>query len=280
MASATGTVRHPKGVVESSPEAGPSAGRFLKAYLDSSVGAKLTVGMTGALLVVFVVFHMIGNLKLFQGPEAINAYAYFLKHSLGVLLWIGRAGLLVLFVLHVVLAVRLKRRAVAARPVAYAHAGSAQATLASRTMIWTGITVGLFLLFHLAQFTFGWVGGVEVVDPVTGRVAYTNYLDLKDPLGHHDVYSMAVAGFKVPWVVALYVLAQLALFVHLRHGIPSVFQTLGVKSARYRRPIDLLGLAIALTILLGNVAIVLAVWLGYLQPVSPLPRDLPPLVRP
>ncbi len=105
---------------------------------------------------------MIGNLKVFSGPDAINGYAYFLKHDLGVLIWIARAGLLAIFVLHLSLAIRLKLRSTAARPVPYQYPGSVQATIASRTMIWTGIVVGLFMLFHLAHFTFGWVHGAEI----------------------------------------------------------------------------------------------------------------------
>jgi succinate dehydrogenase / fumarate reductase cytochrome b subunit len=264
MASATGTVRHPKGPAQ--PSTGPDASAFFKALFDSSVGAKILVGLTGVGLVLFVIFHMIGNLKIFQGPAAINKYAYFLKHDIGGLLWLARAGLLFIFVLHLALAIRLKLRSAAARPIAYAHPGSVQAGVASRTMIWTGIVILLFTLFHLAHFTFAWVSGVEVPGP-TGQPVWTNYLDLKDrtdPL-RHDVYEMMVAGFSNVPIVILYLVAQVFLFVHLRHGIPSVFQTLGLKNARFRGPIDVLGLVLALAILVGNCAIVLAVQLGWVQ---------------
>jgi succinate dehydrogenase / fumarate reductase cytochrome b subunit len=260
MASATGPVRHPKGPAEP-PTGTPRAAEFLKAALDSSVGAKVVTGLTGAGLVLFVIFHLIGNLKVFQGPDSFNAYAYFLKHDVGVLLWIARVGLLATFVLHVALAVRLKLRSVAARPVGYAYPGSVQATVASRTMIWTGIVVGLFVLFHLAHYTFGWVSHAQVPNRLTGQMESVNYLDLtdpKDPL-RHNVYEMTVAGFRNPFLAVLYLAAQVVLFVHLRHGIPSVFQTLGLKNARFRGPIDVLGLVVALAILAGNSAIVLAV---------------------
>ena len=98
MASTTAAPRHPKGQPEL--EAARHAGPFLLALLDSSVGAKIIVALTGIGLVTFVVFHMIGNLKVFSGPDAINGYAYFLKHDLGALIWIARAGLLTIFVLH------------------------------------------------------------------------------------------------------------------------------------------------------------------------------------
>jgi succinate dehydrogenase / fumarate reductase cytochrome b subunit len=255
MASATGTVRHPKGPAEA--PTGTDAGQLLQAVLDSSVGAKVLVALTGLGLVVFVIAHMIGNLKLFQGPDAINGYAYFLKHDLGALLWVARAGLLAIFVLHLALAIRLKLRSAAARPVPYQYPGSIQATLASRTMIWTGIVIGLFVLFHLAHYTFGWV---NTVDTPTGP---KNYLELTDAKGRHNVYEMTVAGFKNPAMAVFYLVCQVVLFVHLRHGIPSLFQTLGLKNARFRGPIDVLGLVIALTILVGNCAIVLAVLLGF-----------------
>ena len=90
MGSATGTVRHPKGPPETESTRG--AAPFVSALLDSSVGAKVIVALTGLGLVTFVVFHMIGNLKMFQGPDSINAYAYFLKHSTGALLWVARAS--------------------------------------------------------------------------------------------------------------------------------------------------------------------------------------------
>jgi succinate dehydrogenase / fumarate reductase cytochrome b subunit len=247
MAVTQAAVRHPKGPPET--ETARGAAPFLAALVDSSVGAKVVVALTGLGLVTFVVFHMIGNLKMFQGPDAINAYAYFLKHSLGALIWIARAGLLAIFVLHIALVIRLHHRAVAARPVPYQFPGSVQATIASRTMKWTGIVVGLFTLYHLAHFTLGWLHGVN--------------LEQLDGKGRQDVYAMVVAGFRSPVISGLYVAAQLALFVHLLHGIQSAFQTLGLKNRRFAGAIWWLGFAIALTILVGNLAIVLGVLLGW-----------------
>jgi succinate dehydrogenase / fumarate reductase cytochrome b subunit len=248
MASAT-TARHPKGPPK--PEPARGAAPFLVSLLDSSVGAKILVALTGLGLVTFAVFHMIGNLKVFQGPDAINAYAYFLKHSLGALIWIARAGLLAIFVLHLALAIRLTLRSRAARPIPYQFPGSVQATAASRTMIWTGIVVGLFILYHLAHFTFGWLHGVN--------------LSALDDKGRADVYAMVIAGFRNPVIASLYVLAQLALFIHLLHGVQSAFQTLGLKNRRFAGAIWWLGVAIALTILVGNLAIVFGVLLEWVK---------------
>jgi succinate dehydrogenase / fumarate reductase cytochrome b subunit len=265
MSTAVESVRHPKGPAEA--ELHSDAGPYLKSIVDSSVGAKVLVALTGLGLVTFVVFHLIGNLKLLQGPEAINHYAYFLKHDLGVLIWFARGGLVAIFVLHIYLAIRLKLRANAARPVPYVYARSAQGNLASRTMIWTGIVIGLFTLFHIAHFTFGWISGVEVRDPATGRLEWTNYLNLKDPKDplQHNVYEMMVAGFSNAPLAVLYIVAQVFLCIHLIHGIPSMFQTLGLKNARFRRPIDWLGAITALSILIGNLAIVIAVQGGWVE---------------
>jgi succinate dehydrogenase / fumarate reductase cytochrome b subunit len=261
MESATTGVRHPKGPAK--PRKGPQAKAFLTALLDSTVGSKVLVALTGFGLVGFVVFHMIGNLKFLSGPDAINGYAYFLKHDLGALIWLARGGLLAIFVLHLALALRLKMRSAAARPVPYQVYAPSQATVASRTMVYTGVVVGLFTVFHLVHYTFGWVKGVEVPDPATGQLVFKNYLDLTDAKGRHNVHEMMVAGFSNVWMVAIYLVAQVVLFVHLRHGIPSVFQTLGLKNARFRGAISVLGLLVALAILLGNVAIVLSVQLGW-----------------
>lgn len=263
MSSLT-TIRHPKGPVEAKPDRG--AVPFVWAFFDSSVGAKITVALTGLGLVLFTIFHMIGNLKVFQGPEAINNYAHFLKHDLGILIWLARAGLLAIFVLHLTLAIRLTLRSRAARPTPYAHPGSVQATISSRTMIWSGIVVGLFVLFHLAHFTFGWIHGAEI-EP--GKVV--SYMDLKVKGNHDkaDVYSMVVAGFRTPWLSILYIVAQFVLFAHLMHGVQSSFQTLGLKNMRFRQAVRILGFTIATLILVGNVAIVFGVWFGLAPPLYP-----------
>ncbi len=260
MADSTLTARHPKGRRAARLA---SANTFAWALLDSSVGAKVVVALSGLGLVGFTVFHMIGNLKVFQGPDAINGYAYFLTHDLGALIWIARAGLLAIFVLHLALAIRLTLRSRAARPVGYAYPGHVQATLTSRTMIWSGVVVGLFVLFHLAHFTFGVVHGAEVAP---GKVVtYLDLKDAKDPL-KHDVYSMVVAGFTTPWLAVLYIVAQVVLFVHLLHGIQSSFQTLGLKNNRFAPAIRLLGFAVAFVILAGNLVIVIGVWAGLAPP--------------
>jgi len=240
---------------------GTGAAEWTQTYLASSVGQKILVGVTGFGLVTFVIFHLIGNLKIFSGPESLNKYAYFLKHDLGALIWIARAGLLGAFVLHVVLAVRLKLRAAASRPVNYVASRAVQATPQSLTMVYTGFVVLMFVIFHLAHFTFAWVH--EAQTP-SGTI---NYLSMVDKDGRHHVYNMMVAGFHTPWIAVLYLVAQLFLFIHLAHGIQSVFQTLGLIAKRFVPAVQMLGWGISGLILAGNTAIVAAVWLGYVKEV-------------
>jgi succinate dehydrogenase / fumarate reductase, cytochrome b subunit len=253
------TVRNPKGPAGDPADGG--AKPFVSALVNSSVGAKVLVALTGLSLVTFLVFHLIGNLKVFSGQDAINAYAHFLKHDLGALIWVARGGLLALFVLHLALALRLKARARAARPVAYAYPNSVQATPESRTMLMTGLVILLFVLFHLAHYTFAWVHVAQMKNGTE-----VPYLELTDAKGRHDVYSMMVAGFTTPWLCVFYIVTQLLLFVHLRHGIQSAFQTLGLKNKRFRAAISFLGLAVSGAILIGNLFIVCGVWAGLAPP--------------
>ena len=247
------------------PRHGLSIGERLARVLNSSVGGKFLVALTGIGLTLFVIAHLIGNLKLFAGREAINSYAQFLK-DLGPLLWVARIGLLTIFVLHITWAVRLKWRSRLARPVPYQCKQNIQATLASRYMLTTGLVILAFVLFHLAHYTFGIVKAAPVSDPATGQTTYVNYLDLKDPAGRHDVYAMVVAGFRNPVISVLYVVAQLLLLLHLWHGVGSVFQSLGANAPRWQRTIKALSWAVALFVGLGNIAIVLAVWFGMVRP--------------
>lgn len=252
---------NPKGPRVYPAGTGPAA--WTRTYLGSTVGQKILVGATGLLLVGFLIGHMVGNLKMFAGPESINRYAYFLKHDVGVLIWVARAGLLALFVTHVVLALTLKRRAASARPVAYQRYQTAQASLPSKTMLWTGLVTLAFTVFHLAHYTFGWVKGARVGGE------YKHYLDLTYTLPDgrqiHDVYTMVLAGFQNPLVSALYLVCQLLLFVHLGHGIQSSLQTLGLVGKRFTPAAKAVGWAVAAAVFAGNVAIVAAVWTGYVK---------------
>ena len=251
----------PKGDRVYSPNA--TVASWVATYLNSSVGQKAVVAVTGLSLTGFLLGHLAGNLKMFGGRDSINAYAHFLKHDLGVFIWVARAGLLGLFVAHVALTIRLQWKANAARPVRYAVSRVAQATLASRTMLLTGLTVGAFTIFHLAHYTFGLVHDAVLEDGT--RV---NYLALMDEERRHDVYSMVIAGFRTWWISAIYIACQLILFLHLSHGIQSSLQTLGLVGRRFTRAAKALGYALAVTIVGGNIAIVVGVWTGFIPAVT------------
>lgn len=259
------TAINPKGPPVVAPESTPLT--WATTYLGSSVGSKILVALTGLGMTTFVVFHMIGNLKLLSGQDAINDYAYFLKHELGLLLWIARGGLLALFLTHLALALKLQTKAVSARPVPYVYQKSAQASLTSITMLPTGAVIGLFVLFHLAHYTFGWAHAADL-----GNGHTIGYLDLVDSKGRHDVYSMMVAGFSTTWIAVLYLIAMAVLAAHLSHGVQSSLRTLGLTGKRFLPAAQGLAYAVAATAFLGNALIVVAVWSGYVAPIYPMAK--------
>ena len=217
-------------------------------FYRSAVGKKWVMAVTGLMLIGFVAFHAIGNLKMYLGAEDINHYGEFLRELLvpilphTVALWILRVGLIVAFGLHIHSAYSLTRMNERARGTGYVQDRDWQAaSAASRTMRWTGIIVGLFILFHLADLTWGTVNP----DFVRG-----------------DPYRNLVATFSRPPVVAIYLVANVALAVHLFHGAWSMFQSLGLNNPRWnswRR-----SFAIGLAVVIGaiNLSFPLAVAVG------------------
>lgn len=229
------------------PDAALRASRFFR----SSIGAKFAMALTGLGLVGFVFMHMVGNLQIFLGPEAINRYAAFLK-GLGELLWVARLGLLAMVAVHVASAVRLVKLNREARPVAYQFSGSVQLSYASRTMPMSGVIILAFLVYHLLHFTVG--------------STHPEYFALHDEWGRHDVYSMVVLSFQSWTLVGFYVLAQALLCMHLSHGVSSLFQSLGINFPAANSVIRGLGPAVAWTLFVGNVSIPLACALGFVLP--------------
>jgi succinate dehydrogenase / fumarate reductase cytochrome b subunit len=239
----------------------PPNTRQLLPALSTTVGHKYIVALTGVVLTVFVLGHMTGNLLVYKGRDALNGYAQFLKDH-GLLLWSARLGLLTVFTIHIWLAVRLKFRNRAARPVPYTYEDTIQATWASRHMILTGLVILAFVVFHLMHYTFGLVAATTP----DGR----NFLDLHESLvtgpgpidpgrGRADVYAMTVYGFRNVPVSLAYIVAQVFLGLHLSHGVASVFQSLGWSSPRVWRTLRRVGLTIAAAVVVGNCSMPLAV---------------------
>ena len=212
----------------------------------STVGSKYVVAVTGWALTGFVLVHMLGNMLVFVGREQLNNYAHTLKANPG-LLWTARLGLLVAFVLHIWLALQLKMRNLAARPTAYVYSHTEEASFASRTMVWSGLAIFFFVLYHLAHFTLGWTDSAN--------------FHLEDPKGQHDVYAMVVHSFQHPLVSGLYILAMVFLGLHMSHGVQSTFQSLGITRRRWDRFIYRSGMALTLIIVIGNISIPLAILL-------------------
>jgi succinate dehydrogenase / fumarate reductase, cytochrome b subunit len=219
-------------------------------HLRASIGSKMAVALTGLGLVVFVIFHMLGNLQIFQGAEAINGYAAFLR-DMPMALWSARAGLLLLIVFHIGVALKLALRNRQARPTGYAMRHYRQASVASRTMAVTGLLLLLFIVFHVLHLT------LDLVD--------TSFVDRLDIHGHRDVYGKMIHAFRNPWFVGVYLLAQVVLGMHLSHAVTASFQTLGLEHPAFNRLFQAAGPVIAWLVGLGNAVIVVAVMLGMVR---------------
>ncbi len=186
---------------------------------SDSIGRKAVMAVTGLLMVVFLIGHLLGNMTIFKGAAGINAYAEGL-HKLQPVVWGNRIVMGIAVVLHIILAIQVTLENWGAKPDKYAVSKSLRATFASKNMIWTGLIVGAFVAYHLLQFT---------IRVTPGLVLQTEVL----PGGgeRFDVYAMVIAGLASAAVAGIYVVAMLAVFFHLTHGIQSLFQTSGLTNA-------------------------------------------------
>jgi len=215
--------------------------------LSSSIIRKWIVAISGILLVLFVIGHMLGNLTFYGGPDWINAYAEHLQ-GLGIFLWVIRLALLAIVVIHITFTILLWHENRRAKPAKYAVQAKLETTLYARSMRLTGLTVLAFIIFHIADLT--WQG----LHPET-----RGWVDLQ---GRHDVYRMMVAVFSNPLVSGFYILAVGLLAMHLSHGIASLFQTLGLTSLTMRPRYEFAARVIGWALFLGFASIPLSVLLG------------------
>ena len=223
---------------------------LISRFFNSTLGKKYIMAITGFLLFGFVIVHMLGNLQIFLGANAINEYAELLK-SKPALLWSARLGLLTIAILHIVTAIQLVLRNRSARPVSYGIAKPVGASLSSRLTAVTGTLIFAFIIYHLLHFTVG------VTNP--------DFLLLRDAQNRHDVFEMIIRGFSNPFVAGVYLIAMALLCSHLRHGVSSMFQSLGLKSGAYDKLIDRMAKVAAAALFLGNCAIVIAVLAGLVK---------------
>jgi succinate dehydrogenase / fumarate reductase cytochrome b subunit len=216
----------------------------LTSFWQSSVGKKAVMAVTGLILVAYLITHVLANLLVFSGPERINRYAQLL-HSNGAALWGARLVLLAAAILHILAATQLALRSRAARPQAYAGGRDPQvSTLAARTIRWGGALILLFLIYHILHFTTG--------------TAHPDFVELNP---HHNVST----GFRNPLVAAVYLLAMLAVGLHLYHGVWSSGRSLGLSQPSPRPLHRRVALVLAVFVWLGFTAIVIAGFVGLIR---------------
>jgi succinate dehydrogenase / fumarate reductase cytochrome b subunit len=219
----------------------------LRAAWDSSIGKKAVMAVSGLIMLLYLVAHAFGDLKVFFGPGQFNAYGHWLRTigepvmHFGWTLWVIRVVLVVAVVAHVVSAYQLSRRDAKARPVAYAHR-RARAGFATHTMRWGGVILGLFVVWHVLDLTTG------TVHPGTFQP------------GHP--YQNVVATFSTWYGDVIYITAMLALGLHIQHGFWSAAQTLGVGSKKRDRLLKTVGNVLAAALTLGFIAVPVGVMTG------------------
>jgi succinate dehydrogenase / fumarate reductase cytochrome b subunit len=221
-------------------------------FFHSSVGRKMIVAVTGIILMLFVVGHLLGNLQIFLGAEWVNGYAQHLR-DLGPLLWAIRAFLLLTVILHIYFTIQLAIDNRRARPTDYVNKEYNEASFASRHMVASGLVVLAFIIFHLLHFT--------------GRKFNPQFPLLQnDPLNHYDVFSMMVYGFQNIYVSAFYIVGLFLLTLHLTHGAASFLQSLGLNNRKLTPALESGARIFAWLLFLGYTSIPVAVLLHLVQP--------------
>lgn len=210
----------------------------------------MIMAVTGQILVLFIIIHMIGNSAIYAG--GLNAYADRL-HALPFLIWISRLLMLTVLSFHVIFGIDLYMENRKAKPEEYAIRSDLRATFASKNMVWTGVLTGGFLVYHLLHFT------LQVVHPEFAALRNA------DASGRPDVTLMVIQSFQDTAISSVYVFAVAGLFLHLSHGIQSSFQSLGISSERTLPVIIKTGAVAALVLFLGYVSIPVLIYLGLMK---------------
>ncbi len=217
----------------------------LRGFYASTVGKKVIMGVTGLIGIGFVILHSLGNLLVFRGPESINSYSHFLK-STGELLWTLRIVLVVAVILHVIAAVQLTLQSRAARPIGYTRRESQVATIASRTMRWGGALLLVFIVLHILHFTTGTIRPSGV-------------------FAREDVYANVVLSFRIWWVALFYVVAMIALGLHVFHGAWSSVRSIGVSPPSPQPLHRKISVVIAILVWAAFTAVPVAVFFGIVR---------------
>ena len=224
----------------------------------SSLGKKYLMAGTGMLLLLFVIGHLVGNLQVFLGPEAINRYGNFLQTNVEVL-WPVRIGTIAIVLLHIWSATTLTLANRAARPVTYQKWEPTAASYASRTMMVSGIIVAVFIVYHLLHYT----AMVQAVN-LTGK-NFEAKPEFFDSQGRHDIYHMMMVGFSQPLVCLFYIIGVGLLCLHLSHGASAMWQSLGWKKRSYGPCLDRAAKIGSLFIFLGYISIPISIWMKWIK---------------
>jgi succinate dehydrogenase / fumarate reductase cytochrome b subunit len=217
-------------------------------FMSSTVGRKILMATTGFLLVTFLCIHLLGNSFIYLGW--INAYGERL-HSMPPVVWMARIGMVILLGVHIFFGIKLTLENNAARPQAYAVKKNIRATFAGRTMIWSGLVIAAFLVYHLFHFTL--------------RMTNPEISSGIDAMGRLDVFKMIVLSFRNVIISGAYMAALIAVGLHIFHGIQSVVQTIGLNSDKTLPCVESTGRGIAFILFLGYASIPLVIIFGLLN---------------
>ncbi|HEY4743155.1 MAG TPA: succinate dehydrogenase cytochrome b subunit [Desulfuromonadaceae bacterium] len=215
----------------------------------SSIGRKVLMAISGQSMVLFVIVHLLGNSSVFAGPGGLNSYAEHL-HSMPLpIIAAFRIVMLIFVCVHIWFGIQVTIENSGGRPRQYAVKATQKATFASENMIWTGVLILAFIIYHLLQFTFRVTPDVAAF---AGQVP-------------GNVFGMVLTSFKNLFISLIYAVAMAALFLHLSHGVQSFFQTMGWNNDRTQCGITKAGTLVALILGVGFVAIPLTILLGILK---------------
>jgi len=224
-------------------------------FWHSSIGKKIIVAVTGIVLVGFLLGHLSGNFLMYVGEDAFNAYAEFLHSMLhGAGVWVARIVLLTCLVLHVAATICLVRQNKVAKGTNYEKEETNVASGSSRIMIWSGLTILAFVIFHILHYTVR-------VDSELSKIATT-----PDAYGNNNnAYQMVIIGFKSVWVSLFYIISITLLCSHLSHGVSSIFQTLGLRTRKNATLINSFAKLYTAVIWVGFISIPIAVLAGAIK---------------
>lgn len=219
-------------------------------WLSSSLGKKYVMGITGFLMVFFVLAHMLGNLSTFGGAEGLNAYAEHLR-AFPPILWAFRAVMALAIVLHAFFGILLYLQNKLARPVDYANKKNERTSFSARTMVWTGLLLGTFVVLHLLHFTL--------------HLGNPQWHEMLDAAGRFDVFQMVSSSLQQGGIAIFYLVAMVILLLHLLHGVQSFFQSLGLTNEHTFCTINAGGKLVAFVVALGFVLIPLTILFGIVK---------------